>query len=102
MKAVVFPFTWRLKLSLKEPRMRDVTIKFSEDIKMRTINFYEILIYEEDEGKNHFGLYAYTQKTTFSEFICGKCYSSTGDDLKNVFSRSTIQFFLLITLHFYV
>jgi hypothetical protein len=34
-------------------------------------------------------------KKTFSEFICGRWYSSTGDDLKNAFSRSTIQFFLL-------
>jgi Reverse transcriptase (RNA-dependent DNA polymerase) len=33
MKTVVIPFTWRLKLSLKEPRMGNVTIKFSEDIK---------------------------------------------------------------------
>jgi Reverse transcriptase (RNA-dependent DNA polymerase) len=32
-KTVVIPFTRRLKLSLKEPRIRDVTIKFSEDIK---------------------------------------------------------------------
>jgi hypothetical protein len=34
-------------------------------------------------------------KKTFSEFICGRWYSSTGDDLKNAFSRSTIQCFLL-------
>jgi Reverse transcriptase (RNA-dependent DNA polymerase) len=33
MKTVVIPFTWRLKLSLKEPRMENVTIKYSEDIK---------------------------------------------------------------------
>jgi hypothetical protein len=34
-------------------------------------------------------------KKTFSEFICGRWYSSTRDDLKNAFSRSTIHFFLL-------
>jgi retron-type reverse transcriptase len=33
MKTVVIPFTRRLKHNLKEPRMGDVTIKFSEDIK---------------------------------------------------------------------
>jgi hypothetical protein len=33
MKKVVIPFTRRLKHNLKEPRMGDVTIKFSENIK---------------------------------------------------------------------
>ena len=33
MKTVVIPFTRRRKLSLTEPRMGEVTIKFSEDIK---------------------------------------------------------------------
>jgi hypothetical protein len=33
MKTVVIPFTQRLKHYLKEPRMGDVTMKFSEDIK---------------------------------------------------------------------
>jgi Reverse transcriptase (RNA-dependent DNA polymerase) len=33
MKMVVIPFTRRLKHNLKESRMGDVTIKFSEDIK---------------------------------------------------------------------
>jgi hypothetical protein len=40
------------------------------------------------------------KKTTLSEFICGRWYSSTGDDLKNAFSRSTIQFFLLYNSSF--
>jgi hypothetical protein len=34
-------------------------------------------------------------KKTFSDFIWGRWYSSMGDYLKNTFSRSTIQFFLL-------
>jgi hypothetical protein len=29
-------------------------------------------------------------KKTFSEFVCGSWYSSTGDDLKNGFPRSTL------------
>jgi hypothetical protein len=36
---------------------------------------------------------SYTKKK--SEFICGRWYLLTGDDLKNAFSRSTIQFILL-------
>jgi hypothetical protein len=40
-------------------------------------------------------------KKTFSEFICGKWYSSTGDYLKKRISRSTIQFFLLIKMNFW-
>jgi hypothetical protein len=42
-----------------------------------------------------FNLSYINPKKTSSEFICGRWYSSTRDDLKNAFSRSAIQFFLL-------
>jgi hypothetical protein len=43
-----------------------------------------------------------TQKNTFSEFICGRWYSCTGDDLKNAFSRSTKQFLINWKICFFV
>jgi hypothetical protein len=51
MKTVVIPFTRRLKHNLKEPRMRDVTIKFSEDIKYLGITLDSKLIWNSHMKK---------------------------------------------------
>jgi Reverse transcriptase (RNA-dependent DNA polymerase) len=51
MKTVVIPFTRRLKHNLKEPRMGDVTIKFSEDIKYLGITLDSKLLWNSHMKK---------------------------------------------------
>jgi hypothetical protein len=51
MKTVVVPFTRRLKHNLKEPRMGDVTIKFSEDTKYLGITLYSKLLWNSHMKK---------------------------------------------------
>jgi hypothetical protein len=65
-------------------------------------NISSDLSYEEIRSPK----FSFTQKTDdqskslSTEFICGRWFSSTGDDLKNAFSRPTIQFFLLYNAPF--
>jgi hypothetical protein len=58
MKTVVIPFTRRLNHNLKEPRMGDVTIKFSEDIKYLGITLDSKLLWN-----------SYMKKTTEKAII---------------------------------